>query len=293
MASFLRGATPIVRGRCDICGTSRNLWFGEITSEEPVPCSHSSRGCRGTYSIVYTGPKALMPPSLDNVRCACERTRDSQLYPFHLAGGDERFAKLVEMGFPEAASRQAIASCGGSGLDVAVEWLIGPGGERVVASAEASNMNVPEALNCHDVGECSICTDELVLADAAMRCAGHGGKQHYFHARCLTTWVRQCRSSGNGPTCPECRGPVQVRQQRLEEFLRSQGSALHAEDREAMRTFHDASETADASGWSNIRRDLWQAGAAVAIGAGIAVAIAAGIHAMSKRDNNRDSEGNR
>merc|ERR1712216_397119 len=135
-----------------------------------------------------------------------------------------------------------------------------------------------------DLGECTICTEELLLADAAMRCNGDGGKRHYFHAHCLTSWIRQCRSNNNEVTCPECRGPVQVRPQRLEEFLREKGERLRAEDQEALRSVRDAAAgcNMDSGGWSDLRQDLLKAGAVLAVGGAIALAVAAGVSAFSR-----------
>jgi len=193
-------------------------------------------------------------------------------------------AALLDMGFPEAASRQAAATH--DSIEAGIEWLMRHEGQTAVTTREGlaplGAVGAARSGGEPDVGECSICTEELLLADAAMRCAGHGGKKHYFHAHCLTAWVRQCRSAGTGPTCPECRGPVQVRPRRLEEFLQDNGSKLDAEDQHAFQTFHDAATTdVDEYGWSDVKRDLWTAGAVVAVGAGIAVAIAAGVHAFS------------
>ena len=52
-----------------------------------------------------------------------------------------------------------------------------------------------------------------------MRCRGAGGQCHYFHAGCLGQWVTACRSNGGEPSCPRCRGAVEVHQGRLQEFL--------------------------------------------------------------------------
>mmetsp|Transcript_110534 Transcript_110534/g.323387 ORF Transcript_110534/g.323387 Transcript_110534/m.323387 type:complete len:278 (-) Transcript_110534:147-980(-) len=267
--AFLKNAVPIIRGKCDVCGDSRNLWVSEMGAET-VPCSHRDRGCLGHYQVAYTGPKAFLPRELENVQCTCGRQPCA-------SGGT--LAALLDMGFPEATAREAAARC--DNVDTAVEWLTASG----VGSSSSADAGSSSA-GAHEVsGECAICTEDLSLADAAMRCQGNGGKRHYFHAHCLTAWVRQCRSTGLVPTCPECRGPVQVRPRRLEEFLQEKGRKLDAEDQEAMRTFTAGAETStDESGWSNLRHDLWKASAILAIGAGLAFAIGVGVHALANRN---------
>ena len=52
--------------------------------------------------------------------------------------------------------------------------------------------------------ECPVCMESISNTDACMRCSGSGGRHHYFHAHCLTRWIRQCRDRDQ-PTCPVCR----------------------------------------------------------------------------------------
>jgi hypothetical protein len=56
--------------------------------------------------------------------------------------------------------------------------------------------------------ECPVCLDAISIEDSAMRCAGDGGMEHYFHARCLSTWTKTQQSQLEHPTCPICRGYV-------------------------------------------------------------------------------------
>merc|ERR1712187_69136 len=146
---------------------------------------------------------------------------------------------------------------------------------NVTCSALSANASATTV----EFDECSICTDNVLHADAAMRCLGNGGKNHYFHAACLAAWIRQCSQDGNGPTCPQCRGPVQVRARRLEDFLRDEGGKLKAEDAEALQSFHDSAEaSSDDLGWSNIKPHLWKVGAGLAL-IGLGAALVAGISA--------------
>ena len=54
--------------------------------------------------------------------------------------------------------------------------------------------------------ECPVCLDTISVDDSAMRCAGEGGVEHYFHARCLSQWTRTQRTQLETPSCPICRG---------------------------------------------------------------------------------------
>lgn len=197
-------------------------------------------------------------------------------------------AQLLDMGFQEAAAREAAGRCGT--IEAAIEWITEREGQ-----AAASCSGVGSCIETPDIDECSICTESLLLADAAMRCAGHGGRRHYFHAHCLSAWVQECQRTGNGPTCPECRGPVQVRPRRLEEFLSEKGGKLDAEQREAFVSFREAAVSAD--GWSELRSDLWKnAGTIALVGAavvGLGLAVAAGASAVARNRNRGNDEESR
>lgn len=54
--------------------------------------------------------------------------------------------------------------------------------------------------------ECPVCLDTISVDGSAMRCAGEGGVEHYFHARCLSQWTRTQRTQLETPSCPICRG---------------------------------------------------------------------------------------
>jgi hypothetical protein len=69
--------------------------------------------------------------------------------------------------------------------------------------------------------ECPVCLEEIDSDSAAMRCAGHGGQHHYFHANCLGQWIQSQINNGSQGTCPICRGPVEIHEQRLINFLRT------------------------------------------------------------------------
>lgn len=69
--------------------------------------------------------------------------------------------------------------------------------------------------------DCPICMEALDFGEEAMRCTGQGGVRHLFHAHCLKEWALSCRRRGVPPSCPVCRGGVQVHSRRLEQFLTS------------------------------------------------------------------------
>eukprot|EP00039_Didymoeca_costata_P028701 m.21992 g.21992 ORF g.21992 m.21992 type:complete len:241 (-) comp7308_c0_seq1:84-806(-) len=80
--------------------------------------------------------------------------------------------------------------------------------------------------------QCPICLEDLPPGSEAMRCAGEGGVRHYFHAHCLKDWASSCRQRGIAPSCPVCRGPVQIHAPRLQSYLQSdQAQQMNDEDR--------------------------------------------------------------
>lgn len=60
----------VLRGQCNACEHSRNIWLTEVAGT--VPCDHRNRGCRGIYVIVYKGLKKGIPEYL-NRRCKCDQ----------------------------------------------------------------------------------------------------------------------------------------------------------------------------------------------------------------------------
>lgn len=86
--------------------------------------------------------------------------------------------------------------------------------------------------------ECPICYGELQPGDAAMRCCGEAGRNHYFHAECLQGWIQACRR-GQSPTCPICRGGLQFNGERLEDFLNGSNTGLDSEERSFLRSIAD------------------------------------------------------
>jgi len=233
----------------------------------------------------------------------------------------EGLGQLVAMGFPAAAAAQALRQCGNN-TDDALEWLLSPEGQvatevaQVAATIDAdcgagappprpaaassgpsppSTASGPSAAASsaagreEEVSECAICCEDLRMADAAMRCTGDGGRrrQHYFHAHCLSSWVRECQRTNSEATCPECRGPVQVRGRRLREFLEDKGGSMEREDRDALRQFGDTAADADDDGWSDIKRDVLMGAAIVGVGVGLAMAVFAGLSALNKDSSGR------
>eukprot|EP00931_Biecheleriopsis_adriatica_P003581 TRINITY_DN105381_c0_g1_i1.p1 TRINITY_DN105381_c0_g1~~TRINITY_DN105381_c0_g1_i1.p1 ORF type:complete len:1062 (-),score=195.90 TRINITY_DN105381_c0_g1_i1:13-3198(-) len=89
--------------------------------------------------------------------------------------------------------------------------------------------------------ECSICNEVVSEGAEAMHCLGSGGMRHRFHGRCLTRWVESCRNRATLPSCPNCRGPVEIHTARLASQIGAAGSgadsvqeflALHASQAE-------------------------------------------------------------
>jgi len=312
---MLKGLTPIVRGRCNCCGYSRNLWANELPGQDPL-CDHASdRGCAGTLEVAYVGPKAMMPAELDRAHNHCSCGPGPSAPPVASCGpaassGDVAMvsaadvAQLCDMGFSQDAARQAltVAFQQGGGIEVAVEWLmsdpagqaaataVGSGCEQCTADSGGAASLGGGPSEAVDLACCAICTEDLEPTSAAMRCSGQHGKRHYY-AMCLNAWIQQCRREKNPPTCPECRGPLQVHERRLRDFLQENSDKLATEDMEALRAMHDAAEPAtDGEGWSGISKDKIIKGALIGVGvaAGLAIAAAA-LGAFSQSSRSRSS----
>lgn len=315
---MLGGMTPIVRGQCNACGTSRNLWVEEM-AEGDVACAHAKRGCGGTYEVAYAGPKKWLPDHLQNVRCRCDTRLPADTQPAcdvvdaKASGSSEKpvapsstaahASCAINGGLDETAAIQAALSASLESQDPVPESkyrgagcaldadLKGPEPEPQVAQPQVAQEQREYA--AEDVDECAICCDELSLTSAAMRCAGSAGRAHYFHAGCLSEWAARCRSQGTAPSCPECRGAVQVRRQKLQAFL----DEVEQAGGDTQPGLHELAQAAQAQdtvgggdddGWEDVKQGLWTAaglvGMAVAVG-GVVVAVAKGVEALSQRSD--------
>jgi hypothetical protein len=130
------------------------------------------------------------------------------------------------------------------------------------------------------------------MASAAMRCSGQHGKRHYYHAQCLSQWIQQCRREQQAPTCPECRGELQVQARRLHEFLTENSKKLPREEAEALRAVHDAAlPNGDGDGWAGLQKEHIFTGLAIGAGviatAGIAALALSALSNGKKRDRGR------
>jgi hypothetical protein len=308
MMSLLDAMTPIVRGKCGVCGTCRNLWVSEMTGDGPVACAHADRGCKGTYSVAYAGPKKFLPDELQNVRCRCDHSSNNLPPAGVPLGADElpteRGHGHFNNGLDEEAALRAALAASINGDD---ELQPEPEPEPEQAAPHPSGELTQEERSLaakylqppadEEVAECSICFDELRLASAAMRCAGAAGRAHYFHAGCLSDWAAQCRSQGNAPSCPDCRGPVQVRRQKLEEFLHEVEQA----GGDAQPGLHELAQATDGGDcvdgtedtWADVKEGLWTAAGVVGWGLAAGAAVAAiglGVQAIQEGSNRRRAE---
>lgn len=236
-----------------------------------------------------------MPAELHNVQCGCPSSAQA------CCGGtssyNEDLARLYEMGFAQDAARQALSEvdqCGGGAngrMEAALDRLMGvvPSEAAAAASTTATSSSCGASEEA-EICICAICTEDLEPASAAMRCTGQHGKRHYYHAHCLSQWIQQCRRDNLPPTCPECRGELQVRARRLHDFLTDNSSKMNHDDVEALRAVHDAAMSeSDGDGWSGIKTDTLLKG--IAVGAGVAVAglaLAAALGAFRGKRNDRD-----
>jgi len=285
----------------------------EVASLEDVPCNHASQGCNGHFDVAYAGPKAFMSAELHHAHTECTCSQLGQVNQVIASCGagapNDDVLRLCEMGFAEDAVRHALAEadaqgdCSGHRVELALDHLMAVPSQTAAQQLPPTTSTTsfqsctsgPRGAFCYpasapvDTCICSICTEDLEPANAAMRCSGQHGKRHYYHAHCLSQWIQQCRRDNQAPTCPECRGELQVRARRLQEFLAENGSKLDREEVEALRAVHDAAMSeSDSDGWSGIKKETLIQG--LAIGAGMAVAGLALAAAMGAFSGKRDED---
>ncbi|CAE8712245.1 unnamed protein product [Polarella glacialis] len=187
--------------------------------------------------------------------------------------GSVALATLQEMGYGRAAASHALAASGGS-LEAAISIML---------DAEASRASM-------DVGQCAICCEELQPTDAAMRCAGEGGTYHYGHAACLAQWVHRCRANDTTPSCPTCRGPLQLHRRHVQDFLQRPQQHERAADEESrvLRDMLNQGREDSCEGWQEI--DFCQVAgfAALAAGALLTAGLVAGLFMKDKGGRSRD-----
>lgn len=281
-------------------------------------CDHADRGCPGQFEVVYVGPKGGMPseyhqpcrcPPLAQLCGACPSapvleapSRDAQ--------------KLMDMGFLREPAETALTK-GKGNLEAALDWLTSQEGAECTQRAEADASAArpcgqPAALQAlsgaavcsaasssdgammpvEELDCCPICTEDMNPNDAAMRCNGAAGRRHYFHVQCLTQWIQQCRRDGHAPTCPTCRGALQVQQKRLHDFLSGKGQKLDESDREVIDAMQDSAEPSGPDGWNDVRTDTLLTGALVVAGAAIAgMALASALSAFAGERASRRRRG--
>ena len=90
--------------------------------------------------------------------------------------------------------------------------------------------------------------EELSRQESVLRCAGAGGLPHYFHTECLLQWVKHCVAKGVDPTCPTCRGPLQVHSDRMEAYLGRNSASLAAEDVRVLEELRNSGPSPGPSG---------------------------------------------
>ncbi|CAK0848149.1 unnamed protein product [Prorocentrum cordatum] len=206
-----------------------------------------------------------------------------------------------DMGYGAADAERALAAAGGD-LEGALSLLFDEGAAAPAEDAAPQACAAPEAA-CgagveEEFGDCAICCERLRPNDAAMRCAGRGGACHYGHAACLARWVEQCRSQGQQPSCPTCRGALQMNRRNLRDFLRqapSPGSApsgsrerdpvgagrdrpLSSEHSSILESMLEQVDDDDCE-WSEVN---WGAVAGTVLGAAAVGAVAIGIGLLAK-----------
>eukprot|EP00747_Dinoflagellata_sp_TGD_P091306 gnl/TRDRNA2_/TRDRNA2_165009_c0_seq4.p1 gnl/TRDRNA2_/TRDRNA2_165009_c0~~gnl/TRDRNA2_/TRDRNA2_165009_c0_seq4.p1 ORF type:complete len:304 (-),score=36.10 gnl/TRDRNA2_/TRDRNA2_165009_c0_seq4:30-941(-) len=141
----------------------------------------------------------------------------------------------------------ATASCLVSSLESSIAQSIGSKNAAIASSSSTDSEGAdyskiqekePAIMSPCDGEDCPICYEAISAGAAAMRCAGTSGVHHYFHKECLGTWIGSCRTMLQSPTCPVCRGNVQVNIHTLAAFLESpQAACLEQQERGALEIF--------------------------------------------------------
>lgn len=150
-------------------------------------------------------------------------------------------SQLLEMGYDPQLAQHALQTCNGD-LQIAAEFLQ----DSSPAAAVPARQD-----DVRTIGVCAICTEPLTPGDAAMRCEGSGG-HHYGHAACLAQWVEACQSRNQEPTCPECRGPLQLRRRQIQEFLDEPPGCTSQETRQVMRNVLERVPADETDEWQGI-----------------------------------------
>jgi len=206
---------------------------------------------------------------------------------------DEALAMLLEMGFSEQQAREALSATTSSSRSTSQGILEG--------ALEKLMAECPEAVKAgEDKCECAICCDDIRPGSRAMRCTGEHGRRHYYHAKCLSRWIQHCQESDQPPTCPQCKGGLQVQTRKLRDFLAGgEASSLSAEERRALRAMHDAANRSqvDDEGFSCVSKDEVLIGVAIgltAVGVGlIAWGIAEAVRDCQRSGRNRSGQESR
>eukprot|EP00930_Biecheleria_cincta_P030162 TRINITY_DN20915_c0_g1_i1.p1 TRINITY_DN20915_c0_g1~~TRINITY_DN20915_c0_g1_i1.p1 ORF type:complete len:350 (+),score=61.06 TRINITY_DN20915_c0_g1_i1:224-1273(+) len=132
-------------------------------------------------------------------------------------------------------------------LDTASEHDDGVPETSLVAQAPAAAS--PAQGGDEQEEDCSICAEPVGQDDEAMHCDGSAGLRHRFHGHCLTRWVESCRSRATRPTCPNCRGPVEIHSERLASQIGASGADIDSvQEFLAIHRGESASE-----GWVRVR----------------------------------------
>lgn len=128
---------------------------------------------------------------------------------------------------------------------------------------------------------CVICISPVEPAQAAMRCVGWEGMHHYCHAGCMEMWIGQCVASGQTPRCPTCQRAMQVRQDRLRNFLQHSRGGGDANSAYAEPSAAGGAELPSDEGWTCLDNIDWKKVCAVgglAAAGGVALGLlAAGV----------------
>lgn len=198
---------------------------------------------------------------------------------------DDAVSELLTRKACASSKSDTRARTSGSFVSATRASAAAPVASRVSVSAASAHVKPAEP---DEEDECAICFEELKRSDRAMRCDGKGGARHYGHAKCLEEWATKCRANGNTPSCPICRGSLQMHRRRLGRFVDDSTVAVsHPRPQVIPELLRQSapSHRADEDTWEDIS---WgEIGTAVAIGAVAALGAGMLISALMKGNQNK------
>eukprot|EP00038_Savillea_parva_P016608 m.17320 g.17320 ORF g.17320 m.17320 type:complete len:358 (+) comp3487_c0_seq1:263-1336(+) len=184
---------------------------------------------------------------------------------------------------PPAPARTPIHSDGAFAFATRPNPSAGDAGTAAEAAGMTDRQRYEAARAADADVECPVCMETIPPSHMAMRCAGEGGRPHYFHAACLREWARTCNANTQSVRCPVCRGAIQVHADRLQTMLQDPQvqSGLNAADRSFLEDMAERMRELGKVGWADLEAVITSENVVAAIG--IAGAFGHGFWVANRR----------